>query len=150
MVKAVMSKSQESCKVSPRVFESSQVLTWGYRNRRCYDYMFWGRSHEPIHMTFVGLQCRDAVGYVLSLVPAAGNPSLAFSAYNLTLLPLPDLMWWFCASPLPTPTPSTMPRPRGTQKSSTSAPEHLSSWWAARWTSVTLTWTLSIGPGDPG
>ena len=37
MVKVVMSKSQESCEVNPRVFESSQVLTWGYRNRRCYD-----------------------------------------------------------------------------------------------------------------
>ena len=47
--------------------------------------MFWGRSREPIHMTFVGLQCRGAVGYVFSLVPAAGNLSLAFSAYNLTL-----------------------------------------------------------------
>ena len=47
--------------------------------------MFWGRSREPIHMTVVGLQCRGAVGYVFSLVPAAGNLSLAFSAYNLTL-----------------------------------------------------------------
>ena len=36
-------------------------------------------------MTVVGLQCRGAVGYVFSLVPAAGNLSLAFSAYNLTL-----------------------------------------------------------------
>ncbi|KAM7241221.1 LOW QUALITY PROTEIN: hypothetical protein CapIbe_007793 [Capra ibex] len=42
-----------------------------------------------------------------------------------------------------------MSRPCGTQKSSTSAPEHLSSWWAASWTCVTPTWMLSIGPGDP-
>ena len=47
--------------------------------------MFWVRSCELIHKTVVGLQCRGAVGYVFSLVPAAGNLSLAFSAYNLTL-----------------------------------------------------------------
>lgn len=85
---------------------------------------------------------------MFSLVPGAGNLPLVFSARNLTLPP-PDLMWWFCASPLPTPTPSTMSRPCGTQKSSTSAPEHLSSWWVASWTCVMLTWRLSIGPGDP-
>lgn len=100
-------------------------------------------------MTDVGLQCRGCRRVcVFSLVPGAGNLPLAFLACNLTLPP-PDPMWWFCASPLPTPTPCTMSRPCGTQKSNTSAPEHLSSWWAASWTCATPTWRLSIGPGDP-
>lgn len=58
-------------------------------------------------------------------------------------------MWWFCVSPLPTPIPSTMSRPCGTQKSSISAPELLSFWWAASWTCATLTWKPLTGPGDP-
>lgn len=67
----------------------------------------------------------------------------------LTFLSHPtDPMWWFCVSPLPTPIPSTMSRPCGTQKSSISAPELLSFWWAASWTCAMLTWKLLTGPGD--
>lgn len=68
----------------------------------------------------------------------------------VTFLSLPpDLTWWFCVSPLPTPIPSTMSRPCGTQKSSISAPELLSFWWAASWTFAMLIWKPLTGPGDP-
>lgn len=99
-------------------------------------------------MTVVGLQCRGAVGYVFSLVPAAGNLSLAFSAYNLTLShPRSDVvvLCFSIANPNSLHHFKTMWFP----EIKPFVPEHLSSWWAANWTCVTLTWMLSIGPGDP-
>lgn len=99
-------------------------------------------------MTVVGLQCRGAIGYVLSLVPAAGNLSLAFSAYNLTLShPRSDVvvLCFSIANPNSLHHFKTMWFP----EIKPFVPEHLSSWWAASWTCVMLTWTLSIGPGDP-